>query len=66
MKLTIPVTCPNCNRQFTQQLDQMRGGTVRRCTGCGTEFRFSGDGGPRAQKTLDDFTASLKRMFTRR
>ena len=62
MQLDADIPCPKCKRAMKVKLADMRGGRSRRCSFCGSEVAFKGDGGPKAQKAIDDFTKSLKNL----
>ncbi len=61
-KLELEIQCPNCNRKLKQRLEDMRSGRSRRCSFCGAEIKFTGDGARQVQRALDDLKDSLKRL----
>lgn len=62
MQLDADIPCPKCNRKLKVKLADMREGRSRRCSFCGAEIAFKGDGGPKAQKAIDDLTKSFKKL----
>lgn len=61
MRLEVSIKCPNCGRTYKQQVSGMHPGASRRCS-CGLTIKFTGDDGRKAQKAVDDFERSLKRL----
>lgn len=62
MQVEGDIPCPRCGRKFKQRIADMREGRSRRCPHCGVEMRLTGDGGPQAQKAIDDLTRKLANM----
>lgn len=63
MKLDVDINCANCNRKIKVKLAEMNSGKKKICTGCKTEINFTGNGGRKAQKAMDDFDKTLKKLF---
>lgn len=63
MKLEVDIECPNCKKKLKTRLDNMRPGQKKRCTQCRSEISFTGDDGRKAQRAIDDFEKSIKKMF---
>ena len=62
MQLEGDIPCPHCDKKFKQRVADMRDGRSRRCPHCGVEIRFTGNGGPEAQKAIDELTRKLNSM----
>ncbi len=63
MKLEVDVECPSCKRKMKVKVQDMRPGKKKNCPSCRAEISFTGDDGRKAQKAIDDFEKSLKKMF---
>lgn len=63
MKLEVDIECPGCKRKLKIKVENMRPGQKMRCLSCNSEIRFSGDNGRKAQRAIDDFEETLKKMF---
>lgn len=61
MKLTMDIECPGCKRNVKVRVEEMRPGGRKRCA-CGSVLKFEGDDGRKAQRALDDFEKSLKKL----
>jgi hypothetical protein len=64
---TLDLSCPECNRRFRKRLGDLSPGKEHRCTFCGTNIVFQGDGANKTQKalkglerTIDDLNRKLK------
>lgn len=62
MQLDADTPCPKCKKTMKVKLAEMRNGRSRKCAYCGAEIVFKGEGGPNAQKAIDDFTKSIKKL----
>ena len=62
MQLEGEIPCPHCGRKFKQRIAEMREGRSRHCPHCRVEIRFTGNGGPEAQKAIDNLTKSLSKL----
>jgi hypothetical protein len=65
MDLEAEVTCPGCGKKFKQKIKEMVPGRSRTCPHCRVNIEFSGDDARKAQKALDDFQKSLKKLGRR-
>lgn len=63
MKLEAEVECPGCKRKVKVKLEDVRPGRKKDCPSCSAEISFTGDDGRKAQKAIDDFEKSIKKMF---
>ncbi len=61
-KLEFPITCEECNREFSQRVEDIYPGNTLTCPNCGCQISCSGDDGREAQKVIDDLEKSLKKM----
>lgn len=55
MKAEQTIHCPGCKKGIRIALADMKG--TRKCTDCGAELKFVGDGGPAFQRELDGITS---------
>lgn len=49
---TLDLSCPKCNRRFSKRLSELSPGKKHRCTSCGTDIVFQGNGANETQKAL--------------
>lgn len=60
MELELPITCPQCSRQFKAKARQMKPGAVLTCPGCGVGIELEGDDLSKAARAFDDLQRTLK------
>lgn len=63
MKLETEIECPNCKRKIKIKVEEIVPNKSKNCNWCKAEIKFTGDDGRKAQKSLDDFEKSLKKLF---
>ena len=57
------ITCPGCQNIIKQKLKDLDPGSAVTCT-CKTSFNISDDGFRSAQRSLDDFKKTLRKLGT--
>lgn len=60
--LKIKVSCPNCRRQIAFKIRDIVPGREKQCPYCNLIFKFQGDDGRKAQKALDNFEKTVKKL----
>ncbi len=66
MELELPITCPQCSRQFKANARKLKPGNTLTCPGCGVSINLKGDDLSKAAKALDDFERALKSLGGKR
>lgn len=62
-KIKIEITCPKCEKEFKQRIENMRPGKSKKCPHCLTNIDFSGDDFSKAQKMLDNFEKEINKTL---
>lgn len=56
-----PIKCQNCNKIHKIAFDKMRPGNSMKCS-CGAIMKFEGDDMSRAQKSVNKFMDTIKKL----
>jgi len=56
------LSCPKCNSTFYRKLSDLNPGKKHRCSSCGIEIHFEGNGAREARKSLLGVERSIKEL----